>query len=55
MELQPHLSTLVSLRPIKVRLIFSDPVNSKLFSNRKDLNKFLEKIIKTNYNSVISK
>jgi len=55
MELRPHLSSLVSLRPIKVRLIFSDPVNSKLFSNRKDLNKFLEKIIKTNYNSVISK
>ena len=55
MELQPHLSTLVSLRPIKVRLILSDPVNSKLFSNRKDLNNFLEKIIKTNYYSVLSK
>lgn len=55
MELQPHLSTLVSLRPIKVRLIFSDPVNSKLFSNRKELNNFLEKIIKTNYHSVLSK
>ena len=53
MELQPHLSTLVSLRPIKVRLIFSDPVNSKLFSNRKELNNFLEKIIKTNYHSVL--
>ena len=55
MELQPHLSTLVSLKPIKARLIFSDPVNSKLFSNRKELKNFLEKIIKTNYYSVLSK
>ena len=55
MELQPHLSTLVSLKPIKARLIFSDPVNSKLFSNRKELKNFLEKIIKTNYHSVLSK
>jgi len=55
MELQPHLSTLVGLRSIKVKLIFSDPVKSKLFSNRKDLSLYLEKIIKTNYTSALSK
>ena len=49
MDLKPHLSFLVNLRPIKVKLIFSDPVKSEIFSNRKDLNNYLQEIINTNY------
>ena len=55
MEFQPHLSALVNLRSIKVKLIFSEPVNSQLFSNRKELSHYLEKTIKTNYTSTLSK
>ena len=55
MDLQPHLSILVNLRPIKAKLIFSDPVKSEMFSNRKDLNNHLQEIIKTNYSISKSK
>ena len=51
MDLKPHLSFLVNLRPIKVKLIFSDPVKSEIFSNRKHLNNYLQEIITTNYNN----
>lgn len=55
MDLRPHLSFLVKLRPIRVKLIFSDPVKSEIFSNRKDLNNYLHEIIKTNYSISKSK
>ena len=55
MDLKPHLSFLVNLRPIKVKLIFSDPVKSEIFSNRKHLNNYLQEIITTNYNNYKSK
>ena len=55
MDLKPHLSFLVNLRPIKVKLIFSDPVKSEIFSNRKYLNNYLQEIITTNYNNSKSK
>ena len=55
MDLKPHLLLLVNLRPIKVKLIFSDPVKSQMFSNRKDLNNYLQEIIKTNYSTSKSK
>ena len=55
MDLKPHLSFLVNLRPIKVKLIFSNHVISEMFSYRKDLNNHLHNIIKTNYSISKSK
>ena len=55
MDLQPHLSILANLKPIKVKLIFSNPVKSEMYSNRKDLNNHLHNIIKTNYSISKSK
>ena len=55
MDLKPHLSKLVSLRSIKVRLIYLDKVNSKNFSSRKDLSKYLENKIKKLYSRALSK
>ena len=55
MDLRPHLSILANLKPIKVKLIFSNPVKSEMFSNRKDLNNHLHNIIKTNYSISKSK
>ena len=55
MDLKPHLSKLVCLRSIKARLIYLDKVNSKNFSSRKDLSKYLENKIKKVYSRALSK
>ena len=55
MELKPHLSKFVSLKSINARLIYLEKVNAKNFSNRKDLNNFLENKIKKVYSSALSK
>ena len=55
MDLKPHLSKLVSLRSLKARLIYLDKVNSKNFSSRKDLSKYLENKIKKVYSRALSK
>jgi len=55
MDLRPHLSNLANLKPIKAKLIFSNPVKSEIYSNRKDLNNHLHNIIETNYSISKSK
>ena len=55
MDLKPHILKLASLRSIKVRLIFTDPVCSSDFASRKDLSNYLEKKIKDVYSSSFSK
>ena len=55
MDLKPHLLKLVSLRPIKIRLIYINPVCSSHFASRKDLSNYLEKKIKKIYSSSFSK
>tara|TARA_B100000989_G_scaffold297426_1_gene283169 strand:+ start:441 stop:1265 length:825 start_codon:yes stop_codon:yes gene_type:complete len=55
MDLKPHLSKLISLRSIKVRLIYLDKVNTNKFSSRKDLSKYLENKIKKVYSSALYK
>jgi 1-acyl-sn-glycerol-3-phosphate acyltransferase len=53
MDLKPHLSKFARLRSIKARLIYLDKVNTKKFSNRKDLSKYLENKIKKVYSSAL--
>ena len=55
MDLKPHILKLVSLRSIKVRLIYLDPVRSNHFSSRKELSIYLEKKIKDVYSTSFSK
>ena len=55
MDLKPHILKLVSLRSMKVRLIFTDPVCSSNFSSRKDISSYIEKKIKDIYSSSFSK
>ena len=55
MDLKPHILKLASLRSIKVRLIFTDPVCSSDFVSRKKLSIYLEKKIKDVYSSSFSK
>ncbi len=55
MDLKPHLSSLVYLKSLKVRLIYLDVVNTKNFNNRKDLSNYLENKIKKVYSGAISK
>jgi lyso-ornithine lipid O-acyltransferase len=55
MDLKPHILKLVTLRSIKARLIYLDPVSSGHFSSRKELSIYLEKKIKDVYSSSFSK
>ena len=55
MDLKPHILKLVSLRSIKVRLIYLDPVCSSDFASRKELSIYLEKKIKDVYSTSFSK
>ena len=55
MDLKPHILKLVSLRSIKVKLIYIDPVCSSDFVSRKNLSMYLEKKIKEVYSSSFSK
>ncbi|MDC1357180.1 1-acyl-sn-glycerol-3-phosphate acyltransferase [Pseudomonadota bacterium] len=55
MDLKPHILKLVSLRPIKAKLIYLDPVCSNDFSSRKELSICLEKKIKDVYSTSFSK
>lgn len=55
MDLKPHILKLVSLRSIKIRLIYIDPICSSDFVSRKDLSNYLEKKIKEIYSSSFSK
>ena len=55
MDLKPHLLKLVSLRSLKARLIYVEPICSSDFSSRKELSIYLEKIIKDVYSSSFSK
>ena len=55
MDLKPHILKLVSLRSIKARLIYIDPVCSSDFVSRKDLSIYLEQRIKDVYASSFSK
>ena len=55
MDLKPHLLKLVSLRSIKIKLIYIEPVCSSHFASRKDLSNYLEKKIKKFYSSSFSK
>ena len=55
MDLKPHLLKLVSLRSIKIKLIYIKPVCSSNFASRKDLSNHLEKKIKKIYSSSFSK
>ena len=55
MDLKPHLLKLVSLRSIKIKLIYINPVCSSHFASRKDLSNYLEKKIKKIYSSSFSK
>ena len=55
MDLKPHILKLLSLRSIKARLIYIDPVCSSDFASRKNLSIYLEKKIKDVYSSSFSK
>ena len=55
MDLKPHILKLVSLRSIKARLIYIDPVYSNDFASRKELSVYLEKKIKDIYSNSLSK
>ena len=51
MDLKPHLSKLVGLVSIKVKLIYLKPINTKNFENRKDLSNYLERKISKVYSN----
>ena len=55
MDFKPHLLKLVSLRSLKARLIYIEPVSSSNFASRKELSLYLEKKIKDVYSSSLSK
>ena len=55
MDFKPHLLKLMSLRSIKIKLIYINPVCSSHFASRKDLSNYLEKKIKKIYSSSFSK
>jgi 1-acyl-sn-glycerol-3-phosphate acyltransferase len=55
MDLKPHILKLVTLRSIKIKLIFIDPVCSTHFASRKNLSNYLEEKIKFIYSSSFSK
>ena len=55
MDLKPHILKLVTLRSIKIKLIFIDPVCSTHFASRKNLSNYLEEKIKFFYSSSFSK
>ena len=55
MDLKPHLSKLVGLMSIKVKLIYLEPVNTQNFENRKDLSNYFEDRIRKVYSSALSK
>ena len=55
MDLKPHILKLVTLRSIKIKLIFIDPVCSTHFASRKNLSNYLEEKIKIFYSSSFSK
>jgi 1-acyl-sn-glycerol-3-phosphate acyltransferase len=55
MDLKPHLLKLVSLRSLKIKLIYINPVCSSRFASRKDLSNYLEKELKKIYSSSFSK
>ena len=55
MDLKPHILKLVTLRSIKIKLIFIDPVRSNHFASRKNLSNYLEEKFKIFYSSSFSK
>ena len=55
MDLKPHILKLVTLRSIKIKLIFIDPVCSNHFASRKNLSNYLEEKFKIFYSSSFSK
>jgi 1-acyl-sn-glycerol-3-phosphate acyltransferase len=55
MDLKPHILKLVTLRSIKIKLIFIDPVCSSHFASRKNLSNYLEEKFKIFYSSSFSK
>ena len=55
MDLKPHILKLASLRSIKAKLIYLNPVCSSNFSSRKELSVYLEKKIKDVYSTSFSK
>ena len=55
MDLKPHILKLVTLRSIKIKLIFIEPVCSNHFASRKNLSNYLEEKIKFFYSSSFSK
>jgi len=55
MDLKPHILKLVTLRSIKIKLIFIEPVCSNHFASRKNLSNYLEEKIKFIYSSSFSK
>ena len=49
MALKPHIINLLKLFSIKVKITFLTPVNSKEFTNRKDMTSFLHHVIDSSY------
>ena len=55
MDLIPHLSILKNVKSIKAKIIYLKPVNTKNFSNRKELSYYLEQKIQEAYSLALSK
>ncbi len=55
MILTPHLLILKNLKSIQAKIIYLEPVNSKDFTNRKDLSKYIEQKIHRAYSLSLSR
>ena len=55
MDLKPHLLILKSLKSIRAKIIYLEPVNSKDFINRKDMSKYIEQKIQRSYSYSLSR
>ncbi len=55
MILTPHLLILKNLKSIQAKIIYLEPVNSKDFTNRKDLSKYIEQKIYRAYSLSLSR
>ena len=55
MDLTPHLLILKSLKSIRAKIIYLEPVNSKDFINRKDMSKYIEQKIQRSYSYSLSR
>ena len=55
MILTQHLLILKNLKSIQAKIIYLEPVNSKDFTNRKDLSKYIEQKIHRAYSLSLSR